>query len=114
MQFSIGPREEGPPAATPASPIYLADFTMPHALLTAAVRQRVAQTFAELGISSEGEFRESLLIRGGAYCGRRFDAAKGHAIWFVEEDQIKFYGGDGRLAEVCEVEAPRALERMAA
>jgi len=87
---------------------------MPHALLTAAVRQRVAQTFADLGISSGDEFRESLLIRGGAYCGRKFEAAKGHAVWFVEEDQIKFYGADGRLAEVTDVEAPRPLERMAA
>jgi hypothetical protein len=87
---------------------------MPHALLTAAVRQRVAQVFAELGIASGDEFRETLLIRGGAYCGRRFDVAQGHAVWFVEEDQIKFYGADGKLAEVTEVEPPQRLERMAA
>jgi hypothetical protein len=87
-------------------------LTMPHALLTAAVRQRVATTFANLGIADSSEFRESLLIRGGAYVGRRFQAAAGHAVWFVEEDQIKFYGADGKLAAVTEVEAP--LERMAA
>ena len=87
---------------------------MPHALLTAAVRQRVAQTFAELGLSCEDEFRESLLIRGGAYCGRRFDAPAGHAIWFVEEDQIKFYGADGKLAEVVPAAAPEQLPELMA
>jgi hypothetical protein len=88
---------------------------MPHALLTAAVRQRVAQTFSDLGISGEGEFRESLLIRGGAYCGRRFDAPRGHAIWFVEEDEIKFYGADGKLAEVVATSSVDPLtERIAA
>ena len=88
---------------------------MPHAQLTDAVRRRVAERFQELGASGANSLRESLLICGGAYCGRRFDAAAGHAVWFVEEDQIKFYGADGKLAEVAEVDAaPAPLVRMAA
>jgi hypothetical protein len=88
---------------------------MPHAQLTEAVRRRVAERFHALGISGANPLRESLLICGGAYCGRRFDAAAGHAIWFVEEDQIKFYRADGKLAEVADVDpAPAPLVRMAA
>lgn len=36
-------------------------------------------------------FRESILIRKGFYCGRRFDACGFEAVWFFEEDQLKFY-----------------------
>jgi hypothetical protein len=89
---------------------------MPHAQLTEAVRRRVAQVFADLGVPGSDALRESLLICSGAYCGRRFDAAAGHAIWFVEEDQIKFYGADGKLAEVAGIAATAAPapQRLAA
>ncbi len=40
---------------------------------------------------------ESLLIRGGFYCGRRFDFGSHQAIWFLEEDQIKIHDQDGRI-----------------
>lgn len=89
---------------------------MPHAQLTETVRRRVAQTFLQWGLADADSWRESLLICGGSYCGRRFDAAGGHAIWFVEEDQIKFYGADGKLAEVAAISSanlPHAV-RMAA
>ena len=87
---------------------------MPHAQLTEAVRSRVSRTFAELGLSPAGALRESILIRSGAYCGRRFDAAAGHAIWFLEENQIKFYDAAGRLAEVAETGEPLTAARRAA
>lgn len=87
---------------------------MPHAQLTESVRRRVAERFHDLGLADADALRESLLICGGAYCGRRFDAAAGHAIWFVEEDQIKFYGADGKLTDVAEVSAPALPQRLAA
>lgn len=88
---------------------------MPHAHSTEAVRRRVAHTFAELGLAGSAEFSESILIRGGAYCGRRFCAAHGHAIWFLEEDQVKFYDAAGRLATVMTIgEAQPTPQRMAA
>ncbi len=41
---------------------------------------------------------ESIVIRGGYYCGRRFSAPSHHAVWFVEEDELKVYTSDKRLA----------------
>jgi hypothetical protein len=75
---------------------------MHHAQLTEAVRRRVAEAFAQTGGPPARELRETILVSGGAYCGRRFDAPNGHAIWFVEEDQLKFYHPDGSVVEVFE------------
>ena len=72
---------------------------MPPADLTASVRDRVQQLFAELHFGA-GECRETILIRGGSYCGRRFEAEAGHAIWFVEEDQLKLVDAGGRVVRV--------------
>jgi len=38
---------------------------------------------------------ETILIREGFYCGRRFACDSHRAIWFLEEQVIKFYGPDG-------------------
>jgi hypothetical protein len=35
---------------------------------------------------------ESLLIRDGVYCGHRFRRQQYEAVWFVDENQVKFYG----------------------
>ena len=76
---------------------------MSHAQVTDTVRRIVAETFVAVGLSDGGEAQETILIRDGAYCGRRFDGSRGHAIWFVEEEQIKFFRADGSLA--CAIEA---------
>jgi hypothetical protein len=82
--------------------------------MTEAVRALVRGTFTELGLDPSPQWRETVLIRDGAYCGRRFDVAGGHAIWFVEEQQIKFFLGDGRLACKRDLVPPRELPRKAA
>jgi hypothetical protein len=64
---------------------------MPHALRIADIRQRVSETFAHMQVPQPDQFRESILLRGGAYCGRRFEADGAYAIWFLEEDEVKFY-----------------------
>jgi hypothetical protein len=88
---------------------------MHHAQLTEAVRRRVAEAFALQNGGDGDDVRESILIRDGAYCGRRFDAPQGHAIWFVEEDQLKFYRLDGSVVRVLEPAASLpALTRIAA
>jgi hypothetical protein len=56
--------------------------------------------FAELSFGAMEGGRETILIRGGNYCGRRFEAEQGHAIWFVEEDQVKFVDAAGRVVRV--------------
>jgi hypothetical protein len=73
-----------------------------HAPLTDSVRRLVAETLVALGLSSGAEPRETILIRDGAYCGRRFDSADGHAVWFIEEAEIKFFRCDGSLVRVIE------------
>jgi hypothetical protein len=79
-----------------------------------AIRQQVAQAFADMGLAEPKDFRETILIRGGNYCGRRFEGSTGHAIWFVEENQLKFYDADGKLACVLEPQAKPIAARFAA
>lgn len=68
---------------------------MHHAVLTQRVRQLVAETFCQLGLPNGETFEESILIRAGHYCGRRFTTDGGHAVWFAEENVLKFYTPSG-------------------
>src|SRR6476620_8687471 len=79
-----------------------AAIIMRQAILSSDIRQLVNHTFAELHLSAGCDPRETVLIRDGLYCGRRFDVENGHAVWFMEEEQIKFFRADGRLARVIE------------
>jgi hypothetical protein len=74
---------------------------MQNARLTDQVRQTIRRTLAEFGAPTDAEMRETILIRDGLYCGRRFDCDGMQAIWFIEEDELKFYGLDGTVALVC-------------
>ena len=56
--------------------------------------------FHQLGVDSTNLPSETTLIRDGYYCGNRFVLDDYQAVWFVEEDQIKFYGPDGGLLRV--------------
>lgn len=73
---------------------------MSHNQLTNHVRQIVYETFRQNGASVEDVPEETILVRSGIYCGRRFDAAGLHAVWFLEENQVKFYGPGGLLCQV--------------
>lgn len=73
---------------------------MPSADPLASVRSCVQQAFTELDFGSLEAGGETILIRGGNYCGRRFDGDAGHAIWFAEEDQLKFIDAQGRVVRV--------------
>ena len=84
------------------------------ASLTTDVRRVVAETFAHLGLSAGAEPCETILIRDGVYCGRRFDAEKGHAIWFLEEEQLKFFKANGTLVQVVEPVAAAPVTRRRA
>jgi hypothetical protein len=87
---------------------------MPTPSQTQTVRQIVADTLANLGLAGAQPCRETVLIRGGVYCGRRFDAENAHAVWFVEEGEIKIFAPDGRVIRVVEPGTPAAARRMAA
>ena len=64
---------------------------MPHAQRIDEIRRQVSETFARMDIPDPDRFRESILIRKGSYFGRRFEAEGAYAIWFLEEDEVKFY-----------------------
>jgi hypothetical protein len=87
---------------------------MPHAELTQHVRQLVAEAFARASMPQPTEFSESILIKAGNYCGRRFVGEGGHAIWFVEENQLKLYDAAGKLTQVISTQVPATALRRAA
>ena len=76
----------------------------------ATVRDRLIQWLAEHrgqehadAVAQAGEEaikQESILIRDGFYCGRRFDLGTHRAVWFLEEDEVKIYGSGGELLGV--------------
>lgn len=73
---------------------------MQHAELLEAIRQLARHAFSHLGAQLPIEISENILIRNEMYCGRRFRCGELHAIWFVEEDEIKIYGENGALERV--------------
>lgn len=64
------------------------------------IRSLIRQTFSELGGLEDQTLRETMLIRNGFFCGRRFDQEGLQAVWFTEEDEIKFFDRSGSLARV--------------
>lgn len=72
---------------------------MTHTRLLEQIRAAVAQAFAEFQLAAD-DLSETILIRHGHYCGRRFTIEAGSAIWFLEENQIKVYDAHGGLLAV--------------
>lgn len=66
--------------------------------------------------TANDQIRETILVKGGMYCGRRF-SVHGHVLtWFVEEDEVKLIGPDGRLVTSCSAASfasPDAARRAA-
>jgi len=60
-------------------------------------RRLVAQTFASQGAEADEGFCETLLVRDGFYCGRCFSLSTMRAVWFAEENVVKFYGRNGEF-----------------
>lgn len=40
---------------------------------------------------------EAILIRNGYFCGRRFRFQLYHAVWFLEEDEVKIHTPQGEV-----------------
>ncbi len=87
---------------------------MNHSQLTLHVRQRVHESFRRLAVEIDTDWRESILIQDGYYCGRRFECNGLKAIWFVEEDQVKIYDRDGSVAESHELTLGLAVNQARA
>ena len=68
---------------------------MQHAEQLEAVRNLVRDTMLAQGVQSLDDFFEKILLSDGFYCGRSFSCGGYRAVWFVEEQTIKYYGPDG-------------------
>ncbi|MBC8350761.1 MAG: hypothetical protein H8E66_02160 [Planctomycetes bacterium] len=80
---------------------------MQHAQLLESVRQDVRASFTAQGVEDVDDCCETILIRDGFYCGRRFACDSHRAIWFVEEKVIKFYGPSGEFLASNSIEESR-------
>ena len=70
---------------------------MQHTQLLDAVRHQVRETLRSQGCEDLADLCETILIREGFYCGRCFTCGDQRAIWFIEEQVIKFYGPSGEF-----------------
>ena len=61
------------------------------------IRLVVAQQLSQLGATGTDSVGESILIRNGLFCGRKFQCSGYHVVWFIEEDEIKFFSPCGDL-----------------
>ncbi len=84
------------------------------------VRSTLLAWYEQRHQASIDHFNESILIRDGFYCGRKFRFADYSAVWFAEEDQLKLYDPQGSLLESFAIDgkpytaAPTHVQRRAA
>lgn len=64
-----------------------------------SVRDLIQRTFRKLGADSQQSLLETILIRDGHFCGRRYSCEDRCAVWFVEENEIKFYDLNGSVVK---------------
>jgi hypothetical protein len=78
---------------------------MSHSVQLERIRRFVQKAFVRIGTDASSSIRETILVQSGYYCGRRFSCDNLHAVWFVEEGELKFYGADGTVLEVTKTAA---------
>lgn len=67
------------------------------------VRQLICDRFTRFGAAADDEVTETILVREGYYFGRRFEQDGFQAVWFVEEEQVKFYNREKAVIDVCDL-----------
>lgn len=83
---------------------------MGSASITEQVRRLVNDVFLnELGAPDGQKVRETLLIRSGNYCGHKFHLGPFQAVWFIEEDELKFSGEKGQTVRTITVSKTLSL-----
>lgn len=86
-----------------------------HLQVLEAVRHQVSQAFERYQLADGSEPRESILLKGGIYCGRRFEVGTGYAMWNAQNDELKIYATNGKvLGLIPSASAPPASLRAAA
>ncbi len=87
--------------------------------MLAKIRSSIASELLALGAGDVSDLRETLLIRDGLFCGRKFQCHGYSVVWFMEENEIKFFGPTGQLLrattpEQCvSMEPPTQVRRAA-
>lgn len=61
------------------------------------IRAAIRAQLTALGVSDLSTFNETILIRNGLYCGRKYRCQSHHAVWFLEENEVKFFGPGGEM-----------------
>ena len=61
------------------------------------IRQAIAWQLSNLGVADVSDLRETMLIQNGLYCGRKFQCQAFEVVWFLEEDEIKFFSPSTEL-----------------
>lgn len=65
------------------------------------IRERFVRYLAEMGIHTNQPIRETIVIKNGYYCGRKFIVEDFSLVWFVEENQLKVFQPDHQLMLAC-------------
>ncbi len=68
------------------------------------IRDAIGTELQSYGLHDVSELRETILIRNGVFCGRKFQCQGYQVVWFVEENQIKFFAPSGKLLRACTAE----------
>ncbi len=76
---------------------------MDHVQFLAQIRSFIQEKLNHYSGSADLVPSEAMLIRDGYFCGRRFSCDGFGAVWFVEENQIKFFDRDGGIIEVLDI-----------
>jgi len=86
-----GSRQCSPKPPTPQTP------SCPMTYQAERIRAEIRQQFHDFGAAEGAHAEETILINDGYYCGRRFRCDGFEAVWFIEENQIKFFDQDGTV-----------------
>ena len=65
--------------------------------MLAKIRSAIASELLSMGAGDVSDLRETILIRDGLFCGRKFQSQGYTVVWFMEENEIKFFGTAGQL-----------------
>ena len=70
---------------------------MQHKAPVEQAREAIAWHLSSLGVNEPGNMRETMLIHNGLFCGRKYQCEDYEVVWFLEEDEIKFFSPIGEL-----------------
>ncbi len=82
---------------------------MQHLQLTMHVRAVINETFRQQGVCDGTVAVESMLMQDGFFCGRRFQCEELQAVWFFEDNQIRFYDQAGNVTLECSADDQQQL-----